>query len=121
MKIQFLIIAFLFMGYSCKKKSVIVDQSTTKNVTITCSDTINVSYSKQIQPILNTNCVRCHDAETGQNLTSYKTTLPFAKAGIIEGCITGKPDFILMPPANKMDSCTIKTVQAWIRQGMKDN
>ena len=116
-----LLIAFLFIGFSCKKKSVVVDQSTSKNTSISCSDTINVSYSKQIQPILNTNCIRCHDAETGQNLTTYQTTLPFAKAGIIEGCITGKPDFILMPPANKMDSCTIKTIQAWIHQGMKDN
>jgi hypothetical protein len=118
--ISLIIGVFAILG-SCKKTTITSQSTNVNQNSNSCSDTINVSYSKQIQPILNTNCVRCHDAETGQNLTTYQTTLPFAKAGIIEGCITGKPDFILMPPANKMDSCTIQTIQAWIRQGMKDN
>ena len=121
MKIQTLHFAFLLLGMiiSCKKKSVVVSPPTPSKTT--CIDTVNISYSKQIQPILNANCVRCHDAATGQNFTSYKTTKPFAEAGILEGCITGKPDYLLMPPADKMDSCNIKAIQVWIRQGMKDN
>lgn len=119
MKIQILLFAFLLLGMiSCKKKSVVVAPVTPTKTT--CIDTVNISYSNQIQPILNANCVRCHDAATSQNFTSYKTTKPFAEAGILEGCITGKPDFLLMPPAQKMDSCDIKAIQAWVHQGMKE-
>lgn len=108
--------------YSCKKKEEtipLVDKTISDN----CIDTMYVSYTKQIQPILNANCVRCHDAATGQNFTTYKTTKPFAEAGILQGCIDGDPNFILMPPSNskKMNSCDINKIHAWVRQGMKDN
>jgi uncharacterized membrane protein len=120
MKIHTLLIAFLLLGMiSCKKKSV-VETVTNSN---SCNDTTNISYSNQIQPILNYYCVQCHDASTSQNFTTYKTTKPFATAGILQGCIDGDPNFILMPPANskKMTSCDINKIHAWVRQGMKDN
>jgi len=113
------IAGILLIALACKKK---VTSDVTNNPTsMNCNDTVNVSYLKQVKPIINTNCVRCHDASTGQNLTTYTSTKPFAQYGTLEGCIKGDPNYTLMPPANKMDSCSIRIIQQWIKQGYKNN
>jgi hypothetical protein len=120
----FTVSIIIFSLASCSKKK-------EKSVSITnpisyssiCTDTMSISYAKTIQPILNTYCVKCHDAATAQNFTNYNGTLPFAKAGILEDCITGSNGEILMPPSYdaKLDSCSIKAVKKWIKEGCTNN
>ena len=110
------------MSFSCKKKET-TNIILGSNKLVNCVDTLSVSYVKQVQPILNANCVRCHDASTGQNFTTYETTKPFATSGVLVDCIKGNVNEILMPPKpNKtLDTCEIKLIQIWIKQGCKNN
>jgi hypothetical protein len=122
-KAHYLVIGIFLLSFACKKK---VENSVippTISNTIHCNDTSNISYSKTIQPILNTNCVRCHDASTSQNFTTFAGTKPFATSGILIDCITGSNGEILMPPINepKLDSCTIKVIKKWIKEGCNNN
>lgn len=117
------LLIFLFSWISCskkKEKSVITNPKSSSSI---CEDTVAVSYTKTIQPILNVHCVKCHDAATAQNFTNYDGTFPFAKAGILEDCITGTNGEILMPPAyaSNLDSCSIKAVKKWIKEGCSNN
>lgn len=113
------IVAILFLSIACKKKTSVADNPSSS--VVNCNDTVNVSYLKQVKPIINANCVRCHDASTSQNFTTYASTKPFAEFGTLEGCITGDPNYTLMPPGNKMDSCSIRIIKQWIKQGYKNN
>ena len=122
-KLGLTLIIFL-LSLSCTKK---VESSlpltTTNSSSDKCYDTTDVSYQKTIQPILNTHCIKCHDASASQNFTTLAGTLPFAKAGILENCITGSNGEILMPPtsSSSMDTCSIKQIHYWIKQGCKNN
>ncbi len=119
-----LILLILLLSLSCTKKVASSLPISSTNSTIkTCSDTVAISYQKTIQPILNAYCVKCHDAATSQNFTNYTGTLPFAKAGILEDCITGSNGEILMPPSYdaKLDSCSKKAIQIWVKEGFKNN
>jgi len=124
MKFTFIIVSIIFFSASCSKKK---EQSLNSNNPILsstiCIDTISISYAKTIQPILNTYCVKCHDAASAQNFTNYSSTLPFAKAGILADCITGSNSEILMPPSYDatLDSCSIKAVKNWIKEGCSNN
>ncbi len=119
-----IILGIFLLSLSCTKKvensNPVINGSTIKSI---CSDTVAISYSKTIQPILNQHCIKCHDASTSQNFTNYNGTLPFAKAGILENCVTGTNGEILMPPtrSSTMDSCSIKQIHYWIKQGCKNN
>lgn len=121
--LYYFLLIFLFSLTSCRKKkeeSVII--TPTASATI-CTDSVSISYAKTIQPILNVHCVKCHDASTAQNFTNYNGTLPFAKAGILEDCITGSNGEILIPPsyASTLDSCAKKAIHIWIKEGFKNN
>ncbi len=119
-----LILLIILLSLSCTKKveSSIPTSSTNSKIN-KCSDTMDISYQKSIQPILNTHCIKCHDASSSQNFTTLVGTLPFAKAGILENCITGSNGEILMPPksSSTIDSCSIKKLHYWIKQGCKNN
>ena len=117
------LLIFLFSWISCskkKEKSVITSPKSSSSI---CEDTVAISYAKTIQPILNVHCVKCHDAATAQNFTNYDGTLPFAKAGILEDCISGTNGEILMPPAyaSTLDSCTKRAIHIWVKEGFKNN
>lgn len=119
-----IILGIFLLSLSCTKKvensNTDINGSTIKSI---CSDTVAISYSKTVQPILNQHCIKCHDASTSQNFTNYNGTLPFAKAGILADCITGTNGELLMPPSNenKLDTCSIKIVNQWINEGCKNN
>ncbi|MCW3086504.1 MAG: hypothetical protein JWP12_3870 [Bacteroidetes bacterium] len=95
-----------------------------------------VSYSGNIQPIFDASCatVGCHSGahpEGGLNLTaavSYNQLMAHG-TGYVD---TINPDFSVlyaqmnsvsnpMPPAGKLDKCTIDLVLKWIRQKAKNN
>lgn len=117
------LLIFLFSWISCSKKKEKSEIINPKSSSTICKDTVSISYAKTIQPILNTYCIKCHDAATSQNFTNYTGTLPFAKAGILEDCITGTNGEILMPPSydSTLDSCSKKAIQIWVKEGFKNN
>ncbi|WP_291727540.1 c-type cytochrome [Bernardetia sp.] len=87
-------------------------------------DTSQVTLSGTVQPILETNCYRCHSAENapvagvGINLEEYESLKGFADRGSLLGSISHASGFSPMPKgASKLADCDIKKIEAWIEKG----
>jgi hypothetical protein len=90
-----------------------------------CSDTVNVSFSATIEPLLRANCFSCHG--NGSNLGSvsletYDNVKALAVSGRLLGSISHSIGFVAMPAgADKLDDCSINAVRIWIDEGGRNN
>ncbi len=86
---------------------------------------IDVSYSRNIVPILETNCLTCHNdrvQQGGITLEGYENTIPFVEDGRLMGSIRHDEGFVAMPLTGvSISSCQTKKFQAWIDDGALDN
>lgn len=109
-----------FISKSCKHDPVEVD-----GIPAQVCDTIDVSYSADIVPVLQSNCTNCHSGSAPQggiNLSEYSQVRVYAENGKLFGSINHEPGFSSMPPSQpKLPSCTLKVVKAWIDQGIQNN
>jgi len=103
--------------------------------------TTNISFSKQVQPILAQNCLECHDTKgagaeaSGLELSSYETLMKGTKFGpvikpgdslssTLAILIEGRADSAInmphgdRPPLSKEE---IQTLRQWIDQGANNN
>lgn len=106
-----------------------------------CSGEPKVSFSQDVQPILNKNCVECHqpggqgEVASGLDMTSYEGLMkgtrngPMVIAGDVEGSnlvvlIEGRADPSIRMPHGKKEPVSkedIHTIRLWIEQGAKNN
>ena len=95
----------------------------------TC-DTLNaISYSTQIYPLLQRNCLGCHNttlASANVDLSSYQKVVYYAENGIngtpyLIGVINHLSGFFPMPQYGMLDNCSIRTIELWIDQGKQNN
>ena len=99
-------------------------------------DTINVSYKKDVQPIIEGNCYSCHStsaiSSAGggldlEDFTSLKTYLEYGFRGDgVYGskfyhCISHSLLALPMPPTYIIDTCSLKQIKRWITLGAPDN
>ena len=84
-----------------------------------------VTYDRDIEPILSNNCYACHDAVNvfgGVNLEGYTNVLTYANNDKLVGTIKGLSGFPFMPKDGQMLSeCNISIIEAWIEQGTPEN
>jgi hypothetical protein len=86
-------------------------------------DTTTVTWSSNIQPIINSNCATsgCHDASSssgGYALNTYSGVKTIANNGRLLAVIESGS----MPKgAPKLDNCTINKVRRWINTGAMEN
>jgi mono/diheme cytochrome c family protein len=77
-----------------------------------------VSFSKQIFPILEANCVRCHGPSRQNNgvrvdsYTEVKSRLSMVTHALVDG---------LMPPSGALPLANRQLFQAWVDEGALDN
>ena len=79
-------------------------------------DTINVTYSLKIAPLINQKCIGCHSAASataGVDLSSYNQVVKYGQSKQLPGYETK-----LMPPGGKLDNCNLTLVDIWVRKGM---
>ena len=94
-----------------------------KNNTCTESmcDSINVSYSGTIAPMLKLYCSGCHNSTTssaGIILDNYTSAVANANNGQIIGAVTAKKGFVPMPQSgNALSACKIAEIRRWIVLG----
>ena len=106
-----------------------------------CGGVEKVSFSENVQPILEQHCVRCHqpggpgEMASGLDMTSYESLMkgtrngPMVIAGDTEGSnllvlVEGRADpSIRMPHGNNqpIPKPDIQTIRSWIGQGAKNN
>jgi mono/diheme cytochrome c family protein len=80
-------------------------------------DLTGVTYPGTVVPILESNCVGCHNSQInngGINLTDYSTLSNLASSGKLAGVINQAPGYTSMPPNTKIDSCDILKIEKWI-------
>jgi hypothetical protein len=86
---------------------------------------IDVSYSRNITPILDANCVTCHNdisQQGGVILEEYEYVIPYVENGKLMGSIQHDDGFEPMPmTGGKLTNCQIKKFQSWIDAGALDN
>lgn len=86
-------------------------------------DTTNITWSKDIQPIVNSSCATsgCHDAATASGsyaLNTYAGVKTIADNTRLLATIEAGT----MPKnSSKLDDCTINKVRRWINQGALEN
>jgi mono/diheme cytochrome c family protein len=91
-------------------------------------DTVNVTFTKNISPILQQQCLACHsNAGTGGGilLDSYENVKAVAAdqskgaEGKLYGAIAHFPAYSPMPKSgNQLDNCKLRQVRLWIDGGM---
>jgi hypothetical protein len=100
----------------------------------------NISYSNQVQPIFNSQCVGCHGAEGGLNLSAsvsrnnlvnvsaqgncntLKRVLPFDAANsVLYRKVAGSTCGARMPQGDNLTQTDIDLIKNWIDQGAINN
>jgi mono/diheme cytochrome c family protein len=88
-------------------------------------DTTDVSYAMQLTPLLQANCVSCHNSSNpsgGMVLSTYDGLKQAANSGRLLGAIRHETGFSPMPQgASALTDCDIAQFEAWILQGLKNN
>jgi len=91
-------------------------------------DTVNVSYSRTIVPIIDRCCMECHNNESAPSiggsipLEDYADVKESALDGSFYGSISGDPSYSFMPIGDSvMTECEIKQVDSWIMNGAGNN
>jgi hypothetical protein len=113
------IVGAIFWLGSCSKESADRLAGTT-----TC-DTTDVSYSKQILPILQDNCYSCHQGSnppSGIDLSTFAVLQAHVKNGDLTSAVTHTGSVTPMPYGLPMlPSCEVNTIVAWVDQGALNN
>ncbi len=88
-------------------------------------DTSDVSYTKDIQPVLQNYCVSCHSVSApsgGVVLNTYQGVKTVADNGRLVGSVFHLPGFYAMPPSGiKLPDCELKKIRSWVNKGAPNN
>jgi len=90
-----------------------------------CSDTVNVTYSGKIAPILSNSCTSCHGGSNPEGsilLETYNEVKVFVDNGKLQSSIEHTGTASPMPKGiRKLDDCKIAAFAKWIQQGAPNN
>lgn len=82
-------------------------------------DTVNVSFSEVIDPLIDRNCKSCHYSGNGTAVTlvTYTDIKKHSDNGNLLGTIKHEPNYSPMPQGGKLDDCSIQKIEAWVNKG----
>src|SRR6476661_3844288 len=112
-----------FLYYSCSKSNDVQQNNSTGGTTPTPTcDTVNMRYSVDVLPILQSNCYTCHStanfAISGFNLENFSTLKAFADNGTLIGVITHASGYPPMPQGRaQLSDCNINKIRDWVQRG----
>ncbi len=87
-------------------------------------DTSNTTFAMDINPVIEANCVRCHNAADANGdvlLTSYEEIKSVADDGRLVQVITSTDPDLQMPPGNPLPNCDIQKISIWVESGAPNN
>jgi len=91
-------------------------------------DTVNVTFSTSVKPILQQYCLTCHSNSKaaslglGIKLEDYADVKIRADNGKLYGTVAHLPGYSPMPKGgSKISDCSISIIKAWIDSGSPDN
>jgi len=107
---------------TCKHEAPLANKD--GNATDTCG-TIISTYSGGVAPLINTYCIKCHNATTtraGINLSTYDGVKTVAGNGKLLGSIKQATGYKPMPPGTtKLTGCQIRQIEKWVQSGAANN
>ncbi len=122
--IYFALFATITLLSSCGGES---GSTTTEANTANCS-TEEMSFKADIWPIIESNCLPCHNSEDyarkadGNLFAGYADIKAKLDEGLLIGNIEHLPGFINMPyKKKKIGDCEIAKIKAWVADGAVDN
>ena len=83
----------------------------------------DISYSKDIKPIIEAKCIRCHNDnyKAGYNFKKIESLKRAGTNGKLIGSIKHIKGFHKMPRMDKkLDQVQIDKIDTWVKNGMKD-
>jgi uncharacterized membrane protein len=90
-----------------------------------CGDTVNITYSLSVKPIITNKCQGCHSGSAPQggiDLTTYTAVKAQVTNGKLWGSVNHDPGFSAMPKyGNKLSTCELTQIHKWILQGAPNN
>lgn len=88
-------------------------------------DTIELTYSGVIQPLLEQNCYGCHgngNSSGDQTLDTYEDVYAAAMDGRLYGVVNHVDGYPAMPYYRpQLDSCSLYFINRWIEEGAPNN
>jgi len=85
----------------------------------TACDTLYVTFTKSVLPILQQNCFSCHSGPNPSgniDFTDYNQLAYIAQTGILLAAIRHEEGTLPMPQnTDKLDDCSIATIAIWVR------
>jgi hypothetical protein len=88
-------------------------------------DTVNITYSGTVAPIMATNCNACHGTANpsgGVITDNYNDLKTIVDNGSLRGAINHLPNYSPMPQGgNKLNDCDLTKIGIWIDNGAPNN
>ncbi len=88
-------------------------------------DTLNVTYSASVWPVIDANCTVCHSGESPSGnlpLTNYSEISAATENGKLLGAIKHEDGWTPMPKGGgKLPDCDITRIEIWVNNGAPDN
>ena len=89
-----------------------------------CGDTVNITYSASVKPIIENKCQGCHSGGTPQggiDLSNYSNVKTLVTNGKLWGSVSQNTGYVAMPVGGSLSSCELTQIQKWINQGAPNN
>lgn len=88
-------------------------------------DTVNVTYSSSVAPVMANHCNDCHGGTAptaGIRTDTYNGLSVIAASGRLWGAINHEQGFSFMPKdAPKLSECDLAKIRKWLDDGFPDN
>jgi len=98
-----------------------INQGALYNVCDAPCDTLNVTYSQSVWPVIQTNCTGCHSGANpgaGIVLTDHATISAAAATGKLYGSVAHLSGYAPMPKnASQLSECNVAAIRIWIENG----
>ncbi len=102
-----------------------IEQGAKNNYCESDCDTLNVSFSSDVFPIIQNNCQSCHNSTSASgsvSLSNYSEIQSKASDGFLLGVIEHQTGYKPMPPTGiKLSDCDIQIIKNWIQSGTLNN
>ncbi|MDO7874628.1 hypothetical protein Q5H93_07780 [Hymenobacter sp. ASUV-10] len=92
------------------------------------TDTTSITYAAVVSPIIQANCLDCHNTANYQNDGDFQNFDQFtvlqshALSGQLMRCLRHEPSVSAMPKGRaKLSDCDIARIQAWVDAGALNN
>jgi len=120
---QFLIAVFVLAALAVFTQTACYYDNEAEQYGVTTCDTLATSYSADIQPIIQADCISCH-APGGQQESSPFITYEGLKLYTLNREIVDRikgNGVSPMPPSGAISDCNQQKIEAWVNAGAPNN